>query len=387
MSERATHQTDDEQGPEVSAYTDETVPSSQATSDEFRGEDAPSADIGPVPATVGADLVPQTDTQRSPAVQGSRDLTATAQHDTRPHADKTALAGAETPKAIPNRPDTRAANLPVTHEETSPAIQAQESPDAVATQKPQGLSKLARPETAKPDKLTARQPARPKQVVKSPQTSLAEIRELAATPSSPAVANATAPIAPQAAPESATNTPASSPEDRPKPHAPQNATAADPVKIATRPTLGRTVSESDENAPTTSTPVTGMAISARRKRGNRPILALSGPSGATSGSKDVSVRAASDKALLELAFARDGGNEEVSREEAELVAKATGTTVAPYSKSARTARSVRSAATPANRQASSPEGGQSGSRGDTARDGEQSQGRLDNRVAKRLGID
>ena len=117
------------------------------------------------------------------------------------------------------------------------------------------------------------------------------------------------------------------------------------------------------------------------------MLALSGPSGATSGSNDVSVRAASDKALLELAFARDGGNEEVSQEEAELVAKATGTTVAPYRKSARTARSVRSAATPANRQANSPQGSQSGSRGDTARDGEQSRGRLNDRVANRLGID
>jgi hypothetical protein len=91
--------------------------------------------------------------------------------------------------------------------------------------------------------------------------------------------------------------------------------------------------------------------------------------------------------LLELAFVRDGGSEEVSQEEAELVAKATGTTVAPYSKSTRTARSVRSPATPANRQASSPQGSQSGSRRETARDGEQSRGRLDDRLAKRLGID
>jgi signal transduction histidine kinase len=140
----------------------------------------------------------------------------------------------------------------------------------------------------------------------------------------------------------------------------------------------------DGNQPAAaSRPVSGMAISARRRPGTRPMLALSGPADSAITDKDTSVRAASDKDLLELAFGDDKQNTEASRAEAELVAKATGTTIAPYNPNARTARTVRSAAA---RSAARHGGETSRGREESSPAGEKRNARLDGNVAKRLGI-
>jgi hypothetical protein len=111
------------------------------------------------------------------------------------------------------------------------------------------------------------------------------------------------------------------------------------------------------------------------------MLALSG-----SADSGTSVRAASDKDLLELAFGGGDENSEVSREEAELVAKATGTTVAPYNPKARTARPVRPAAASPNRNVAQRSGEATRGREESSRSGEARNARLDGNVAKRLGI-
>jgi signal transduction histidine kinase len=356
LSERASHQAPEEEaldsGYAPESTTTDTVGESldDAASSGFEAKATPQS--GPL------------------AVQGSRDLVGEASEPTDGEKDAGASNGADTPKGLPHRSEQELAApaAPADASEHTTESSTLPSPVTAKTEAPAPVAD-AQPALSKLDAL------RDKAVSKSNATSDVNPSETGTPNSEPADK------APQTHAQPTPQAPSATPKERSAASLRHRSTTAARARIAQRAD-----ESAPEDEPTAPRPVTGMAISARRRPGARPMLALSGPAGSGSTDNGTSVRAASDKDLLELAFGDDGDNGEVSREEAELVAKATGTTVAPYNPKARTARTVRPAAPPSNRDVAQRAGDANRGREESSRSGETRNSRLNENVAKRLGI-
>lgn len=327
LSERASHQ-----DPEEEAYDSGCEP------DEESFDEAASSAFD-AKSTAESDPL---------AVQGGRDLVGGDSEPADGKKDERALDGADTLKGLPHRKE---------QELTAPAAPADAQPDASK------LDALRGKAASKPNAAGDADPGK------------------TGTQNSEPVSTAS-----QTPPLTKPQSPSAAPKERSAASLRHRSTAATRTRIPQSADESAGGDRQPGDDPTAPRPVTGMAISARRRAGARPVLALSGPTGSGESDNGTSVRAASDKDLLELAFGGDGENSEVSREEAELVAKATGSTVAPYDPKARTARAVRPASTPSNRNVAQRNGDATRGREESSRSGEARNGRLDGNLAKRLGI-